>query len=331
MEVFTLSKSDIERIVNISEIIEAVKQGFIYYSEGKAVIPPVVNLNISEHNGEVHIKSGHIQGFKQYCIKIASGFWNNPALGLPSGYGMMLLFEAQTGFLSAILFDEGLLTDLRTAAAGALAAQYLAVEHPAGVGVIGCGVQGRLQAQFLAKIRPFDTLYACDIRTEAVQEFQQELSKLLPGVTVIPCKTPSEAALRSDILITATPSHTPLITKNDIHPGLHITAVGSDAPDKQEIDENAFSQIDKIAADRIEQCSRLGELHHALEAHIITTNDIYGELGDIISGKLPGREHSNETTLCDLTGVAIQDIAIANWAVKKAQENRLGRWIRMDA
>jgi ornithine cyclodeaminase len=329
MNVYSLSKADIEQVIHIREIIDAVKQGFIDYSDGKAVIPPVVNLNVQEHNGEVHIKSCHIQGFDRYCIKIASGFWNNPKLGLPSGYGMMLLFEAQTGILSAVLFDEGLLTDLRTAAAGALSALYLAKKNPAGIGIIGCGVQGHLQAQFLAEICPFSKLYTFDSNPEAMQNYQKDLSKILPAVTVVPCLSPGEVAACSDILITATPSRTPFILKNDLHPGLHITAVGADGPDKQEIDECTFPEYDKIVVDHIEQCSRLGELHHALKSNIISADAIYGELGNIISNKLPGRVNDNEITLCDLTGVAIQDIAIANWAVNKAQERQLGRWMRV--
>ena len=151
----------------------------------------------------------------------------------------------------------------------------------------------------------------------------------LPDIEVSACESPSAAAERSDILVAATPARTPLISKADLHEGLHITALGSDGADKQEVDEDSFPMFDKVVVDHLDQCSRLGELHHALEKGTFSQNNVHAEIGGIINGDYPGREHDKEITICDLTGVAVQDIAIANWAVKKAHAMNLGRMIEI--
>lgn len=329
MRVFTLSKADIEQLVDYHEIIDSIEQSFADYSAGKAMLPPVTNLDITDANGEVHIKSGHIQSLDNYCIKIASGFWDNPSRGLPSGNGMMLLFNAATGELTGLLFDEGLLTDLRTAAAGAVAAKHLSKRTAVSAGVLGTGVQARLQIIMLALIRKLDTVYVWGRNPENVEKYRKDMAAELPDIEVISCESPSAAAERSDILVTATPARTPLISKSDLHEGLHITALGSDGADKQEVDEDSFPMFDKVVVDHLDQCSRLGELHHALEKGTFSQNNVHAEIGGIINGDSPGREHDKEITLCDLTGVAVQDIAIANWAVKKAHAMNLGRMIEI--
>jgi len=327
MQVFTLSKRDIEQLIDYNEIIDAVEQSFADYSSGKAVIPPVTNLDIVDANGEVHIKSGHINACDNYCIKIASGFYDNPKRGLPSGNGMMILFDASTGELRGLLFDEGFLTDLRTAAAGAVAAKYLAKESVTAVGILGTGIQARLQMIFLTHVCKFQILYIWGRRLEAVSTYQQDMCSKLSGIDIVACASPSEVAENAEILVTATPTRTPLIWKSDLHPGLHITALGSDGPDKQEIGADAFTVFDKVIVDHLAQCSRLGELHHALDKGMITAEKVYAEIGDIVLGSKAGRESESEITLSDLTGVAVQDIAIANWAMRKAKENNLGKFV----
>ena len=330
MHVFTLSKKEIEQLVDYGEIIDTVEQSFADYCSGKAILPPVTNLDITEANGEVHIKSGHIKSYENYCVKIASGFWDNPQKGLPSGSGMMVLFNAETGELTGLLFDEGLLTDLRTAAAGAVASKHLAKEKVSAVGVLGSGIQARLQVRLLSEVRDFKTLYVWGRRAEAVEQYREDMSNEIPGIEVIACNSPAETAENVDILITATPAKTPLVSKSDLHPGIHITALGSDGPDKQEVSVDVFTIVDKIVADHLDQCSRLGEIHHALDKGVIASDRVHAELGDIILGNSPGRENDEEITLCDLTGVAVQDIAISNWAVKKANMENVGKTLEIN-
>jgi len=329
LKTFTLTKKHIVQIVDHSEIIKAIEKAFADHAEGNAVIPPVVNLDIEENNGEVHIKSCHIREYDHYCIKIASGFYENSKLGLPTGYGMMLLFSSRTGMPSALILDEGLLTDLRTAAAGAVAARYLAKKGALNVCVIGAGVQARLQVEFLAKVLQIHRVNVWGVNDDETAHYIDDMGPVLPGHVITAAKTPSEAAEGADIIITATPSRKPLISADDLRPGMHITAMGSDGPDKQEVDTRAFERIDKIVVDHRGQCSRLGELHHALEQNIVTPESVYAELGEIVTNRLPGRENDDEITLCDLTGVGVQDIAIANWALMQAQAKKLGSEIEI--
>ncbi|MFC1553428.1 ornithine cyclodeaminase family protein [candidate division KSB1 bacterium] len=329
MQVFSLNKSDIEKFIDYNRIISVIEKAFADHSLGKAVLPPVTNLDIVESEGEVHIKSGHIKNYDNYCIKIASGFWKNPERGLPTGNGMMLLFDAETGLMSGIFFDEGLLTDLRTAAAGAIASKYLSNENIKNVGVLGAGIQGKLQILFLSKVREFSKLYIWGKFKGEFEKYVEDMADKLPGVEFIECETPSESALCADILVTATPSREPLIKTSDIRKGQHITALGSDGPEKQEIPADAFKMFDKVIVDHVDQCSRLGETHHALEKGFITPEQIHAQLGEVITGKKKGRESEGEITISDLTGVAVQDIAISNWAMQRSKELGLGKIIEL--
>lgn len=327
MNVFSLSKADIVKITDYDEIISVVENGFGEYARGNAVLPPVTNIDIAESNGEVHIKPCHIRGYENYCIKIASGFYDNPKLGLPAGNGIMLLFDSKTGALSALLFDEGLLTDLRTAAAGAIAAKYLANEGSINAGVIGTGCQARMQMEFLAQVRDIRCLYVYGI--ENVDEYINDMAAILPGVDIEKCNSSTEAVSKSDVLVTTTTARSPVITADGIHPGMLLTTMGSDGPEKQEADTGIFRRLDKIVVDHLGQTSKLGELHHAINDKIVTLENVHAELGEIIIGNKPGRESDNEIILCDLTGVAVQDIAISNWALSKAKSGSLGNVIEI--
>ncbi len=328
MSVFSLNKNDIEKIIDPDEIIEVVERSFADYCSGKAVIPPVTNLDIAEKNGEIHIKSSHISGYDNYCIKIASGFYNNKDIGLPTGYGIMLLFSSETGILSAVILDEGLLTDLRTAAAGAVAAKHLARKKIDSAGVIGTGVQGRLQIQFLENIREFDRLYFWDIDQASAGSYHEDMSGLMPDIELINCYTPEDVAVNSDIIVTCTPSKKPLLKSEWIRKGTHITAMGSDGADKQELDPEILINCDKVITDHFGQCSILGETHHAIKTGL-PNEDVHAELGELILGERPGRESDDEITVCDLTGVAVQDLAISNWCLSKAIDAGLGREIKI--
>lgn len=327
MELFALSRNDIAALVDLDEIIAAVEQAFADFAAGSAVIPPVINLDIAESKGEVHVKSAHIRGYKHYCIKIASGFYENPILGLPSGNGFMALFSARTGELSAVLFDEGYLTDLRTAAAGAVAALCLTHDAPISAGVIGTGVQARLQIESLSKVRTVERLNVWGRDPGRVERYAADMQKILPDTDIRRFATPGEVVRVSDCVVTVTPSREPLVAAKDLHPGLHITAVGSDGPDKQEIDPAVFGSVDRIVVDHLGQCAALGELHHALDAGIVTEQNVHAELGEIVNRNKPGREGRDEITICDLTGVGVQDTAIANWALLKAKHAQCGKTV----
>jgi ornithine cyclodeaminase/alanine dehydrogenase-like protein (mu-crystallin family) len=328
MKIFTLSKSDVEQLIDIPDIIEVIEEAFSEYNSGNVTLAPIANLSV-EDNGEVHIKAGHIHGYANYCVKIAAGFYKNASLGLPSLFGIMLLYDAETGRLVSQFFDQGLLTTVRTAAAGAIAAKHLAQDTISTAGLIGVGTQGKMQMKFLQYVKPFKKLCLWDMNPEFLEQSKNELQIEMPDVEIKILSTASEVTAESDIVVTATPANTPVLFETDLHPGLHITAIGSDDPKKQEIDSSVFRGVDKIIVDRTDQSVMLGELDHAINDGVVSRDDVYGELGELVLGKNVGRESDDEVTLCDLTGMAVQDIAISVWAQHKAHTIKVGRIIEV--
>jgi ornithine cyclodeaminase len=219
-----------------------------------------------------------------------------------------MLFDAATGVPVAVLLDEGRLTDIRTAVAGAIAAKWLAPKKVEAIGVIGTGIQARLQVSQLMAVTACRTLCVYGRKREAVDAYCRE--KKQDGFDAVACATPAEVAARANLIVTATPAIAPLLRAQDIRPGTHITAVGADTPEKNEIAADVFAKADRIVADSVSQCSTRGEIHHALAKGAIGPERIV-ELGTIIVGDAPGRQHDSEITIADLTGVAVQDIKIA--------------------
>ncbi len=269
-----------------------------------------------------------IKGLNSFAIKIASGFYENYKSGLPSGSGMMVVISIKTGFPEALLLDNGYLTDVRTGIAGAIAAKYLAKKKIETAGVIGAGVQARFQMIGLKLVRNFKKLFVYSIIPEEVDKYISEMEKILE-VEIIKAKDVKTVVQNSDIVVTATPSRKPYLKSEWLHPGLHITAMGSDAEEKQELYPDIFKKADLLVCDKKSQCSRLGEIHHGLENGFITDNDEIIELGELISGKKQGRKNDTEITVCDLTGVGVQDTAIALLACKKAVEKESGIKIKV--
>jgi ornithine cyclodeaminase len=298
--------AEIKKILPALDLIPAIERGFVAYSSGQATVPPVGELMLDK--GEVHIKSGYIEGEDFYVIKIASGFYDNPSLGLPSGNGCMLLFKQRTGEPAAILLDEGLLTDVRTAVAGAVAAKYCAPRKVERIGIVGTGVQARLQLEWLMRVSACREVLAWGRSALPLEKYKREMESR--GFSV---ETTLEAAAilkECNLIVTATPSKTPLLSAANLRPGTHITAIGSDTPDKQELDPAILAKADLIVADSLSQCRLRGEIHKAIEAGQIRESRCV-ELGAIISGRERGRTSESQITVADLTGVAVQDIEIA--------------------
>ncbi|HWL12014.1 MAG TPA: cyclodeaminase [Ureibacillus sp.] len=307
-------EEEIRKFVAVnSTAIEIVEEGFTALANGNVTLPPIMRIDIPENNGEIDVKTAYIKGLDTFAIKISSGFFNNPSLGLPSLSGMMMLFNTTTGITESILLDNGYLTDVRTAAAGAVAAKYLAKEKVKYVGVIGTGTQARYQIEALSKVRDFETIYVYGRNEEAAKRYAVEMEGKL-GKKVIIAKSVEQVVKESEIVITTTPSTTPLLKAEWLHPGLHITAMGSDAEHKQELDAKIFEQVDLIVCDVKSQVFRLGELHHAIEQNIIGNDSPILELGEITSGLKIGRTNNQQITVCDLTGTGVQDTVIARFA-----------------
>ena len=322
-QIVVLNEDEIRQCVSLDkEALEEVSKGFTALANGEVTLPPILRIDVPENHGEVDVKTAYIHGLDSFAIKIAAGFFNNRNLGLPTGSGMMVLISAVTGNPMAILLDNGYLTDVRTGIAGAIAANYLAPKEIKVAGVIGSGMQARYQIRALKLVRDFPKLIIYGIVPEEVDAYAKEVSAEL-SIDVIKADNPETVVMESDIVVTTTPSKEPYLRAEWMHPGLHITCMGSDSEDKQELYPDVFVGADIIACDQKQQVFRLGELHHAKDAGLITEDQVI-ELGDLTSGKKTGRVSEEEISVCDLTGVGIQDTQIARLAYQKAIEHGFG-------
>ncbi|MFN2159848.1 MAG: cyclodeaminase [Anaerolineales bacterium] len=324
MRVKILNEAEIRSCVGMNaEALEIVSEGFAKLALEQVTVPPIMRIDVHDNNGEVDIKTAYIHGLENFAIKIASGFLDNRALGLPTGSGMMVLISAKTGRPEAVLLDNGYLTDVRTGIAGAIAAKHLVPKNIRTAGVIGSGMQARYQMRGIKLVRQFREVLVFGIQKEQVGQYVQEMTQEL-GVPVKAAESAEQVVRESDMVVTTTPSRDPFLKAEWLHPGLHITCMGSDAEHKQELYPEVFAKADLIACDRVSQVFRLGELHHALEAGVVTDRTSVIELGEIITGKVSGRTDDQQITICDLTGVGVQDTQIARLAFKKAAKLGLG-------
>jgi len=310
-----LLEHEIRSLISVSDARAAVRDGFVKLARGHVTLPGVINLDVPEHAGEVHVKGAYIHGAPFFSMKEAAGFYRNPDQGLPVGSGMISVFHASTGLLAAVLFDNGFLTELRTAAAGALAAELFALPSVEQVGIIGAGVQARYQLEALLQVRKPRRVRMYGRTYERARVCADELATRC-GLDVQAVATAREAVERAEIVITVTPAREPIVEAAWIRPGTHVTAVGSDGPDKQELAVGLLARADKLVADRLEQCLRLGEIHHAVAAGVIAATDVYAELGEVAAGDKVGRTSDAEITVADLTGVGVQDAAVANHVMR---------------
>lgn len=324
MKIIILTEKEIRQVVGVDEeALAAVTDAFNRLAQGRAVMPPIMRVDIAENNGEVDVKSAYLQGLDSFAIKVSSGFFDNAQMGLPSLSGMMILLSTQTGFPQAVLLDNGYLTDVRTGMAGALAARHLAPKQIATVGVIGSGSQARYQIRSLKLVRDFERVLVYSINREDDVRYAEEMAPLL-GAEVVPADDAETVVRESDVVVTTTPARTPIVKAAWLHPGLHITAMGSDAEAKQELEAAVLGRADVVVCDTKAQASRLGELHHALEAGVISEDDPIVELGELTLADQSGRRSLEQITICDLTGTGAQDTAIARLAYLKARAAGLG-------
>lgn len=328
-EILLLREPEIRSLLDPAACILAMERAFAAYSTGQAELPAVSHLDVPEHQGNIHIKAGHLRGGPYYAVKIVSGFLNNPQLGLPANDGMVVVFDAKTGAPCAFLLDNGFITDLRTGAAGACAAKHLARENVVRVAVIGTGGQARYQLEMLALVRNFTEVRIWGRDSAKAQACAEDLGRRrgIPACNFAVTESVQAAVEGADIVITVTASRQPLVRAEWLSPGVTVIAVGSDEPGKQELHEDVLARADKIVADSLPQCLRLGEIHHAVESGAIAKEKIYAELGEIIAGLKPGRTSDQEIIACDLTGVGVQDVAAASLVMERAKEKGVGQKI----
>jgi ornithine cyclodeaminase len=310
-------KQEMSKIYNLSQIkdalkslqpIQAIEEGFVAYSQGKAVIPPVGEMVFKEPPGDVHIKYGYLLDDDYYVIKIASGFFESPTSSRYTGDGLILLFKKGIGELACALLDECYLTNVRTAAAGAVCAKYLAPKSIECIGVIGAGTQGRMQVEYLAPVIPCKEVMVWGMNQNELDDYKKDMEPL--GYHIERTLSTEDIADHCNFIVTATPSKSPLLSANKIREGTHITAMGSDTVEKIELDPKILQKADIVVADSISQCLLRGEIHQALKAGMLEKERIV-ELGNVIVNPDLQRTSDEQITIADLTGVAVQDIQIA--------------------
>jgi ectoine utilization protein EutC len=309
-EIRIVTEAELRKAVKLDlTAIDVIERAFVALASGKVVMPPILSMDLHDANGEVDVKTAYIPGFDGFAIKVSPGFFDNPKLGLPSLNGLMILFSAKTGLVEAVFLDNGYLTNIRTAAAGAVAARYLAPEAVEIAGVIGAGVQARLQLKAAHLVRPFT--HALIWSRNAAQN-EDCVNQLRDDLNIdVRIADSAEALVRaSQLVITTTPAREPVLLADWLHPGLHITCMGSDQPGKNEIDPAALVAADAYICDSVSQCETSGELEAAL-ATGIWNKGTPAQLGEVVTGKATGRTSPSDVTICDLTGTGAQDTAIA--------------------
>ncbi|MHC2483954.1 ectoine utilization protein EutC [Rhizobium leguminosarum] len=313
-----LTEAELRKVIGLDRnTVGCVEEAFAALATKAVAMPPILRLDIPEYRGEVDVKTAYVPGIEGLAIKISPGFFDNPKIGLPSTNGMMVLLSSRTGLVQALLLDNGYLTDVRTAAAGAVAAKHLSRENASVAAIFGAGMQAQLQLEALTLVRPIREARIWARDADKAQSVAADLAGKL-GFPVTAILDARGAMTGADLIVTTTPSETPIIEAGWLEPGQHLTAMGSDAEHKNEIDPAAIASADVYIADSLKQTRRLGELHHAIDAGLVAADAVFAELGQIVAGRAPGRTRNDQITIADLTGTGIQDTAIATLAFARA-------------
>jgi len=320
-----LTSREIQSLLTLDECIGVVEHAFRVYGEGKAVPPAVLSMRTED--GGFHIKTGLLELHRSYFAAKVNGNFpeNGSRFGLPTIQGVIVLCDARNGTPLAVM-DSRDITALRTAAATAVAAKVLAREDSRTATICGCGNQGRIQLKALLRVRHLQSVFAYDKDEEKTLRFARELASDLK-ISVTPTADLSAAVRQSDICVTCTPARQPLLGPNDVSPGAFIAAVGADNPLKQELHPSLMAGS-KIVCDILEQCAAMGDLHHALDAGVVTRANVHAELGEVVAGKKQGRKSEEEIIIFDSTGMALQDVAAAAVLYEKADKQ--GRGVRLN-
>ncbi|HDR9126524.1 ectoine utilization protein EutC [Burkholderia vietnamiensis] len=302
--------------------IDQIEAAFASLATEAVAMPPILNLALPERHGEVDVKTAYLPRFDSFAIKVSPGFFDNPSLGLPSLNGLMLVLSARTGLTEAVLLDNGYLTAVRTAAAGAVAARRLARADARRAAIVGAGEQARLQLDALMLVRDIThvTVWARD--AERAARFADD-ARAAHGIDATVARSVHAALADADVAVTTTPSREPLVHAADLHAGLHVTAMGSDAHYKTELAPSVFGAA-RYFCDRLQQTRVAGELAHAIAAGAVAADAVFPELGEVIAGRREGRTQRDDITICDLTGTGAQDTAIAVLALQRARAARAG-------
>jgi len=319
-----LTRSDVRRLLPLSDCIEAVAAAFCRSASAQDPPPRLLGLHVP--GGGFHVKAAAMGD--RFAAKLNANFPQNSERGLPTIQGVVVLSDARNGRVLAIM-DSMEITILRTAAATALAARHLARPDAAIVTVCGCGAQGAAQLAAVVAARAVTRVFAHDRDHATAVRFARERTHAL-GITVEATADLASAARQSDIVVTCTPSRAPLLGVGDVRPGTFIAAVGADSDDKQEL-HPALLAAATLVVDSLEQCASIGDLHHALAAGLLTRDAVHAELGEVVAGLRRGRTSVDEITIFDSTGTALQDVAAASMVYERACAAAAGATVDLSA
>jgi len=317
-----LTRDDVASVLTIEDCTRAVEKAFRIHGEG-GTSPPGV-LGVSGHDGGFHIKAGVLELNRPYfAAKVNANFPQNAQrFGLPLIQGVIVLCDAENGYPLALM-DSIEITIQRTGAATAVAARYLARPDSRLITICGCGNQGRISLRALSSLFTFAEVFAYDLNGDAAQLFASEMAA--ETTLNINAVDKLEAAIRqSDIVVTCTPANQFFLRRDWVQPGTFIAAVGADNENKQELEPQLLAES-RVVVDILDQASTIGDLHHAIAAGLMTREQVYAELGEIVAGRKTGRASPGEIVVFDSTGMALQDVVVAAAVYEESLKRQLGQ------
>ncbi|MEO0096676.1 MAG: alanine dehydrogenase [candidate division WOR-3 bacterium] len=327
MEVLFLSQKEVIKILKMDVALKAVEKAFYEKGMGRVIMPPKVYLFYEKYQGDIRVMPSYLPTYEISGVKVVNVHPNNPLkYKLPSVMATIILISPKNGAPLAIL-DGTAITNIRTGAAGGIATKYLARKNASTLALVGAGVQAETQLLAIVKVRKIKQVRIYDINAEIAKKFQKKFQPLLK-IPIVICSSIEECVKDADIISTQTPVREPIIKVEWIKTGAHINAIGADAPGKEELDWEILKK-GKVYIDDWEQASHSGEINVPLEKGIISKEDIKGEIGEVICGKIPGREKEEEITIFDSTGLGIQDLVCAYQVYKIAKRRKIGKKIAM--
>jgi alanine dehydrogenase len=329
LETLLLTDEEVEKLLSMDEVMKAVEQAFVEKSLGRVQMPSKVYLFYHKYNGDLRVMPSYIESYDISSVKIVNSHPENRVkYNLPTVMAVVVLVDPRSGFPLAIMGGKTL-TDIRTGAAGGIAAKYLARRDSRTLGLVGAGAQARTQLAALLEVYGgFNEVRVWGLHESAGKFTVEMRSKYGDRCTIIPVKTVKEAVEDADIVVTTTPSRKPLVMEDMVSPGMHLNCIGADAPGKEELDPAILKKA-KIVVDDFAQAAHGGEINVPLSRGLISMEDVWAEIGEIIAGLKNGRENPDEITIFSSTGLAVQDAVAAKIAYDKALEKGIGRLIKI--
>lgn len=325
MEVLWLTEKEVRSLLTMDDAIAAVQKAFLDHGMGRTQMPSKSYLHLPDHNGDLRCMPAYLEGQDMAGVKIVNVHPGNPLIGLPTVMALLILHSPHTGEPLAIM-GATYITSMRTGAAGAIAARYLARPDSHVIGMIGAGAQARTQLQGLSRHFQIDQVTVFDSFADRARAFAEDVLGFLK-CDCIAVAGPEEAC-ECDILVTTTPSRQPVVRNEWVRPGTHINAIGADAVGKQEL-ESALLKRAKIVVDDIVQSVHSGEVNVPISEGILRPEEIHAQIGEVLAGKKPGRVSSEEITIFDSTGLGIQDVATGHAVYEKALQSGMGRRLEL--